>query len=104
MGGEEEKASSDGEGETIPPTEAPPAGDGESIKDPSEEKPESEAQRPRFYIFHAVCRQDEIILHFNQVSNYLFLCAIIPFQPCLYNSHFSLWESDLCTLPQLCIK
>merc|ERR1712181_131189 len=42
--GEEEKASSDGEGETIPPTEAPPAGDGESIKDPSEEKPESEAE------------------------------------------------------------
>merc|ERR1712172_428537 len=41
--GEEEKASSDGEGETIPPTEAPPA-DGESIKDPSEEKPESEAE------------------------------------------------------------
>ena len=26
--GEEEKASSDGEGETIPPTEAPPAGNG----------------------------------------------------------------------------
>merc|ERR1712181_178833 len=43
--GEEEKASSDGgEGETIPPKEAPPAGDGESIKDPSEEKPESEAE------------------------------------------------------------
>merc|ERR1711971_377314 len=42
--GEEEKASSDGEGETIPPTEAPPAGDGESIKDPSEEKPESETE------------------------------------------------------------
>merc|ERR1711971_255593 len=42
--GEEEKASSDGEGETIPPTEAPPAGDGESIKDPSEEKPESEPE------------------------------------------------------------
>merc|ERR550525_1053038 len=41
--GEEEKASSDGEGETIPPTEAPPAGDGEPVKDPSEEKPESEA-------------------------------------------------------------
>merc|ERR1712088_785743 len=42
--GEEEKASSDGEGETIPPTEAPPAGDGEPVKDPSEEKPESEAE------------------------------------------------------------
>jgi len=41
--GEEEKSSSDEEGESVPPTEAPPAGDGESIKDPSEEKPESEA-------------------------------------------------------------
>jgi hypoxia up-regulated 1 len=41
--GEEEKASSD-EGESAPPTEAPPAGDGESIKDPSDEKPESEAE------------------------------------------------------------
>merc|ERR1719400_724909 len=40
--GEEEKAASDGE--SAPPTEAPPAGDGESIKDPSEEKPESEAE------------------------------------------------------------
>merc|ERR1719167_1106926 len=30
-------------GEGAPPTEAPPAGDGESVKDPSEEKPESEA-------------------------------------------------------------
>ena len=49
----------------------------------------SEAQRPRFYIFHAVCRQDEIILHFNQVSNYFLRCTIIPFQPCLYKSHFS---------------
>merc|ERR1712020_212023 len=40
--GEEEKSSD--EGESAPPTEAPPAGDGESIKDPSEEKPESEAE------------------------------------------------------------
>merc|ERR1711936_1195046 len=40
--GEEEKSSDDGE--SAPPTEAPPAGDGESIKDPSEEKPESEAE------------------------------------------------------------
>merc|ERR550525_853983 len=40
----EAKVSSDGEGETIPPTEAPPAGDGEPVKDPSEEKPESEAE------------------------------------------------------------
>merc|ERR1719158_1885835 len=43
-GEEEEKASSDEEGESVPPTEAPPAGDGESIKDPSEKKPESEAE------------------------------------------------------------
>merc|ERR1719220_1154112 len=41
--GEEEKVSSD-EGESAPPTEAPPAGDGESVKDPSEEKPKSEAE------------------------------------------------------------
>jgi len=39
----EEAASSD-EGEGAPPTEAPPAGDGESVKDPSEEKPKSEAE------------------------------------------------------------
>merc|ERR1719219_2979639 len=41
--GEEEKVSSD-EGESAPPTEAPPAGDGESVKDPSEEKPKSETE------------------------------------------------------------
>jgi len=40
---EGEEASSD-EGESAPPTEAPPTGDGESVKDPSEEKPESEAE------------------------------------------------------------
>merc|ERR1719500_2667635 len=40
--GEEEKSSD--EGESALPTEAPPAGDGESIEDPSEEKPESEAE------------------------------------------------------------
>merc|ERR1712061_51106 len=41
--GEEEKVLSD-EGESAPPTEAPPAGDGESVKDPSEEKPKSETE------------------------------------------------------------
>merc|ERR1712061_601330 len=41
--GEEEKVLSD-EGESAPPTEAPPAGGGESVKDPSEEKPKSEAE------------------------------------------------------------
>merc|ERR1719266_1546069 len=41
--GEEEKVSSD-EGESAPPTEAPPAGDGESVKEPPEEKPKSETE------------------------------------------------------------
>ena len=66
----------------------------------------SEAQRPRFYHFHAECSEED---QFSSPSfgaggkNYFSCCAI--FHSNLYRTTTTFrMESVLCTLPQLCIN